>query len=213
MQLHEVQGPPTTSGKWEVSQSAAAPAWVATVWANGQVVASLSDPNARSARPEGLSELHANAALIALAAEYYSALKGMHEQISAEPDSFRRTQLLASELVAFAVRSNADMHTPGPWSVSKSPWLLWRRDVCAGNRIIAMCAVQRNTREEVKANAHVIAKAPDMLAALRAIVQLDPSEVGDAPTTVRAIVGKTLNFVDARYNASPASNSPGAPSI
>lgn len=61
-------------------------------------------------------------------------------------------------------------HTPGPWSID---WNISRLDIHAGGRLVA--TLRRSTRDgpptyddaEAKANARLIAAAPEMLEALR----------------------------------------------
>jgi hypothetical protein len=181
-----------TSGKWEVGTNDDAPPWVATVWAGREVIASLCHHKGRSAHSESLHEIHANAELIALAPEYYAALLGMTESTTANADSIKRAQLLASELVSFAVRSNADMHSPGPWFVSPAAHPRFRRDVCNKFGAIASCTQQRGELAEVEANANVMAMAPQMLRALKAIVTLDAGEDSDPASAIRALAAGAL---------------------
>lgn len=58
-------------------------------------------------------------------------------------------------------------HTPGPWRVDPKAAL---RIVAAGNDTVASAGCQSSLRNEWEANAHLIAAAPDLLAALKAFV-------------------------------------------
>ncbi len=60
-------------------------------------------------------------------------------------------------------------HTPGPWKVSgKNPPMIYAR---AGLDIVAQCdSAGEMTRDQEAANARLIAAAPDLLAALLALL-------------------------------------------
>lgn len=84
-----------------------------------------------------------------------------------ESGSIRRMDIKAG--VCFYCRGEAMTHTPGPWKVGVSmdetreyPWPYYRLQLM-GNPTDA---------EEIEANARLIASAPDLLAALEAMVGL-----------------------------------------
>lgn len=65
-------------------------------------------------------------------------------------------------------------HTPGPWATDGGDTV-----VAMGNQIVVTApAPDGASREEMKANARLIAAAPDLLAALKAIFVLRPAGVG-----------------------------------
>jgi len=70
---------------------------------------------------------------------------------------------------------NEQKHTPGPWSATKQSKTSYRIDT-AGEQFpewkgLAHVFIAVGTEDESKANASLIAAAPDMLAALRALYE------------------------------------------
>jgi len=74
-------------------------------------------------------------------------------------------------------------HTPGPWKYDET-WALIHAE--HGSEIAAVHAA-RGTRGEAQANAHLIAAAPDLLAALEAIRQWSNSRDGSAEADETAL--------------------------
>ena len=75
-------------------------------------------------------------------------------------------------------------HTPGPWRVDPN----WPSDIqcCADGKDVATCGEILNRRmppEERRANALLVAAAPDLRAALERYVHEDPSDLRGAPET------------------------------
>ena len=65
-------------------------------------------------------------------------------------------------------------HTPGPWAVSEAPNSFARvtGPTEYADALVADCKSQYRTHEEQAANARLIAAAPDMLEALKAIIAI-----------------------------------------
>ncbi|KKL56125.1 hypothetical protein LCGC14_2248520 [marine sediment metagenome] len=59
-----------------------------------------------------------------------------------------------------------ETHTPGPWNVDTWDWWLVR--AAASHRHLATVHVEHNGKNKAKANARLIASAPDLLEALKA---------------------------------------------
>lgn len=73
-------------------------------------------------------------------------------------------------------------HTPGPWSLTQGPSITVKgADECDVAFIVRW---QRNGGVDI-ANGHLIEAAPDLLAALKAL--LDPDKEGDVEIAVAAI--------------------------
>jgi uncharacterized cupin superfamily protein len=94
-------------------------------------------------------------------------------------------------------------HTPGPWTVQKHHhaagdlWLTVLRgawDVTHNHasrpEVIADAAYSAMSDEENEANAHLIAAAPDLLAALRAMVLNDAHTYRDCHKAALAAIAK-----------------------
>lgn len=62
----------------------------------------------------------------------------------------------------------SEQHTPGPWEVAPNGVCVFAANLRTGAGI-AHCGMAARTREEVAANARLIAAAPCMLAALKDI--------------------------------------------
>jgi hypothetical protein len=82
-------------------------------------------------------------------------------------------------------------HTPGPWYVRGAPAAYQHekpRDITSGHSLIATACMLNNFRGETLANARLIAAAPDMLEALRTIVEYGPQSgmKADAPMLIAA---------------------------
>lgn len=86
-------------------------------------------------------------------------------------------------------------HTPGPWTNKEHSTFVWsvHGNVCAcgdphasGHVGYTECGVGCQWLGEAVANAHLIAAAPDMLAALKALVDADnaPLVMSDAHSVV-----------------------------
>jgi hypothetical protein len=67
------------------------------------------------------------------------------------------------------------MHTPGPWTVwevGKEHWWICEPEQPRRHSHFAQVCVGNFWREEGKANAKLIAAAPDLLAACKALIEL-----------------------------------------
>ena len=64
----------------------------------------------------------------------------------------------------------ATKHTPGPWRIDPSWDILGNTK--DGNGMVCQITVDAVPRDEAAANAHLIAAAPDLLAALKALLQI-----------------------------------------
>ena len=73
-------------------------------------------------------------------------------------------------------------HTPGPWHVPK--------DIPGPDKwmVADCCGIIRRSTDEEKANAHLIAAAPDMLAALKQI--MEEGITGPSCDAARAAIAK-----------------------
>ncbi len=101
-----------------------------------------------------------------------------------------------SVLRVAAHREGCEMHTEGPWEVlqpcsgatDSDDERLW---ICAGEKLVARVGFLGRERE---ANAHLIAAAPEMLAALERVVALGSahpeSERGKLVSAARAATAK-----------------------
>ena len=129
---------------------------------------------------------------------------------------------LTAERTESAVPQRQPAFTPGPWSVSgivEARYLngigdvtLVRRTDARDNRYVAMCSLDamghdsgsaRTTPSEREANAHLIAAAPDMYAALTECQQIlailvDPANKGGGITNMAAWENCVLAEVHAR---------------
>lgn len=83
-------------------------------------------------------------------------------------------------------KSNTVAHTPGPWTVNNENCTFPGIEADASQQSIVLwglededCGVRGRTPEEIEANARLIAAAPDLLEALKAI-QILSHEEGDA---------------------------------
>lgn len=72
---------------------------------------------------------------------------------------------------------NETKHTPGPWKIYTSPSAQWVGKDITGE-IVCEKPDQQYDRANWQANAHLIAAAPDMLEALKAI---EPMTWNDSP--------------------------------
>ena len=86
-------------------------------------------------------------------------------------------------------------HTPGPWSVfePKSPFVCYEGGdspatiVSGGVHIATMPGVRtRGLSETARANARLIASAPDLLAALNRLIQSLPEDSNEYPDSASA---------------------------
>lgn len=65
--------------------------------------------------------------------------------------------------------TSAGKHTPGPWAAGNE------RVLGPGGKKLFECYSKLRTMQECQANAHLIAAAPDMLAALRLVERSHPT--------------------------------------
>ena len=81
-------------------------------------------------------------------------------------------------------------HTPGPWAalMQDPPTIADRR----GCRVATSCALPGQSAEEQEANAHLIAAAPDLLEALRLLLEASDGLNGES------------EWLDERLNAARA---------
>ncbi len=75
-------------------------------------------------------------------------------------------------------------HTPGPWSTRENGG--WQKMIMAGKHIITY-STGENQKEEVEANARLIAAAPDMLEALDGLVGIGIMNPTGSPTLDKLI--------------------------
>jgi len=92
-------------------------------------------------------------------------------------------------------------HTPAPWTVFRSADKTQYLGIEGDNESTSIvlfgtgkygdeCGVQGRTREEAEANAHLMAVAPDMLAALKLVIDNCGNPNCKTCRTVRAVVDK-----------------------
>lgn len=84
-------------------------------------------------------------------------------------------------------------HTQGPWQVSN--WYSTSGQSCGiSNGILGVAAVYGTGRTEAEANARLVASAPELVAAVRALLTYFSTKTDDAPCVVaaRAAVAKAL---------------------
>ena len=94
-------------------------------------------------------------------------------------------------------------HTPGPWrAVPNAPGI--SDTVIDSGRMVVADVISRKSTDELRANARLIAAAPDLLEALRALVDLQ--EANEASET------KALDFWD-HARAAIAKATGGAPDL
>ena len=81
------------------------------------------------------------------------------------------------------------VHTPGPWAVSDQNSL----DIEADGEKIATTAITQdlNAYQQCQADAHLIAAAPELLAALETVTDWLETELEDADAHVRDNAGLT----------------------
>ena len=87
----------------------------------------------------------------------------------------------------------ADMkHTPGPWTLFNDGKCVAGPESTAGaGHGVAMCSMRARSDEEARANARLIAAAPDLLAALKQIAFARPA--GETP---KKIDGKLIERIE-----------------
>lgn len=89
-------------------------------------------------------------------------------------------------------------HTPGPWKVSNyRPYDIIARDPkestyeCGDNRYDPIATVYRNHTQEFLANARLIAAAPELLEALKGVLEWDYDELDyDLRKRLESVVAK-----------------------
>ena len=71
-------------------------------------------------------------------------------------------------------------HTPGPWSVDE-PWQVWAESAGAYVAITQVEEFETLPRDQIEANARLIAAAPTMYEALTLIANTDPVDAALGP--------------------------------
>lgn len=77
--------------------------------------------------------------------------------------------------------------TPGPWEACLDSVMSVRKDRRT-TTLIAECRISERRKEEAQANAHLIAAAPDLLAALKHLLKRPYNQ--DAADQARAAIAK-----------------------
>ena len=84
----------------------------------------------------------------------------------------------------------SNKHTPAPWHYSpevsrKSNHLVYGSSEANNNMLIANCGSFGATEDEIKANAHLIASAPELLEALESIIAMHDKKMGKSAVDLR----------------------------
>lgn len=86
-------------------------------------------------------------------------------------------------------------HTPGPWSVEPDdrPNMEWNNHIAAGEYMrICFMSHYPSRQDEMEANAHLIAAAPDLLAACKAMFEWTKSRTDIHPADAWEMARKAI---------------------